>query len=831
MKDLFLRFSLVFSLLIAISPCNRVSSCFDEPGWEDTRAVFFNPEMGNDSTGLKPFFYTFKYLFPTDYDAFREAGTSNKEGDYRRNCREWQEYLGKNIDPEDIYEVIYGTSADSFSTAYQTRTLHEFLPGNTFLKALQKPAHAAALHYLDFAKRFEFQQYESGSDPWDEPEYYQNWFQRDSVSGARLTAEAAQQLASASDAFLRKRWAYQRINTLYYQAGEGAADSIRQVYKRYFHPDKDNTVLLPWALLKVAEVNDNVGEANYQLALVFDRCQSKRLRAIQLFNSKSAEKAMRFARNAHEKAAVLTLRDIQFPGKALPEIQRIARLDPKSTYLPLLITREINKLEDWILTPRLTGMDAWHSFRPDFDWDEHYDRKIDRWNRLNTEKDKAYLREVRTFTTQLAVKQRNNKNLAPFLQLAVSHLYYLEQRYTDAWRTLQKISDTSDARWRLQKKIQETLLLPLRADVRRASTQAALFERLNFIRKNTTLMADPERQLSRIYLTLSHAFWFKKDVVTAGLLFGRASEHTATRTEFFWMGNGILAFYDNLATFQDLEALERLIENKNKTPFQDFITQPFQGVELGESLGDWSNYERGNMASPVPTAEEIHDLKGTFALRDGDLKRCVREFAQIDTAYWNGRDAYWDEDLCGAVNLIAADSLPPLPGNNKYMIVQKMLNLQEEAARNPAKRAENYYLLGNAWFECSYWGRADMMLAGSGSSSETDAPDPHRRGPTYLSGRPALAKYGKIYYRCTRAAEFFRKSLANHPDPELAARAFYMLAECDRRDRWMTMRRGGGNEGGVASPMFRTWAKRYGKTAAYKECLDACPDLRTYLGK
>ena len=834
MKNLFLRCALVFSVLIVISPCNRITSCFSGPEWGDTRMVFFNPELGEDSTGLRPFFYSYYYLFPSDYDGFTSAGKDNTINDYHRNCREWQAYLGGNIDPEDIYQVIYGTVADSFLTALKTETLHDFLPGNTFLKALQKPAHAAALHYLDFAKRFEFQQFKTEDDPWDEPGYYRSVTIQDSVQMDRFAAEAAQQLAQAPDAFLRQRWAYQRINTLYYQAPEGAADSIRQVFKKHFDLGRDHTVLLPWALLKVAEVNANAAESSYQLSLVFDLCQSKRLRAVQLFQSALAQKALPYARNAREKALVLTMRAMQNPGRGLSELTRIARLYPQCPYLPLLVTREINKVEDWLMTRPLTGMEPWHSFEPDIDWDENYDRKIDRWRKVNALKDRQYLPALRTAVAQMADRQRRRPQQAPFFQLALAHLYYMEQRPADAWRTLQNIATKGNTYWNLQKHIQETLLLPERADVRRADVQVSLYEHLQYIREHAALLSEPARQLSRIYLTLSHAFLAKKDVVKAGLLFGRASRYTATRVEEWWTNTDAMGFYDNRAGMKDLEALERLLDKKEKTAFENFLTGPFQKAETVEWYSEWSYQDPENSARPVITADQVHELMGMFAMRDGNLKRAVAAFEKLDTAYWDEYYGTWAYDICGSTRLIAADTLPPMPGNTKYLIARKMLALQEEAIRNPAKRAENYYLLGNAWFHCSYWGWADGMLTRHGSSSETDAPDQFRRGPTYLTSRPDLARYGAIYYHCTRAASYFRKSLDARPDRELAARAYYMLAECDRRDRWMRIRRSPDmslTEGGVTSPMFRTWAKRYGETAAYKECLDACPDLRTYLGK
>lgn len=831
MKGFFLKLWLVFSLVaFVVSPCNRVNSCISYPEWYDTRMVFFNPELGEDNTGLRPFFYSDKLFFSNDYDGFYDVGRSNTENDYRRNCLEWQQYLGGRVTLDDIHHIVYGSDADDFMTAYSTKTLNTVFSGNTFVKALLQPRHEAALEYLDFAKRFEFQQFTYVNDPWNDEQRY-SW-QRDSTGVSKLADESLRKLAAATNPFLRKRWAYQVINTGYYAPERIPRDSLQRIFSRNFDIRNDTSVLMPWALLKIAEMNPNRLEANYQFSRVFDRCQSKRIRAMQLFQSASADATLRYAKKPEEKAAILTIRAMQNPGRGLADLQQIARICPNSPYLPLLITREINKVEDWLLTTRLSGMAPWVSSAPDYDWDENYDRKMSRWRRINAEKDQVYMARLRQFLQDCAVGSRRRARLLPLLQLAVAHLYFIENKYPESWQVLQQIKPGADKRWALQKQIQELLLIPHRRDVTRPTTQAALVRRLLYVRQNAQVMAQPAVQLGRIYLALSHAFFNKKDIATAGLLFGRAALNTATRNEHWWGDYSAHGFYDNLASIADMERLERLLDKKHKTAFEQFVTGPFVPVEVSPYPSEWGYFiEDNENPSPVPVRNKIHDLKGTFAFRDGNLARAWREFEQVDTAYWEGG---WDVDFCGSADLIAADTLPYSPGNTKARLVKKMLDLATEAARNPAKRTLNYYLLGNAWYHCSYWGHASGMFAAGKSNDDTDRPDQYRRGPTYLSNQPDPKRFGAVYYRCRRAARFFQRALDQHPDPELAARAFYMLAECDRRDRWMTARRQGESsrvqEGDVASPYFRIWAKRYGKTAAYEECIERCPGLRTYLG-
>ena len=830
MKTLFLRLLPVFSIVVLMVgiPCNRVNSCYHGPDFGDTNMAFFNPELGNDSIGLRPFYFTQSYLFDDSYGWMWGGTPDHFFTDYQQNCKEWQAYLGKNVEFKDVYEAMYDGNPDGFLTAMKTQTLAEYKPGNTFLKALQRPEHAPALAYFNFAKQVEFQQFESSDDPWAEDRNRYGWpaYNSDTLRLPRLASEAARQRSAAPDKFLRQRWAYQHINTLFYMGRDEDLDSIRQVFREHFDPRKDRSVVAAWALLKIAEINPNTAEANFQLSQVFDRCESKRFRVIQLYESGIEQQSIAYAQTRHERAAVLTLTAMRNPGRALSYLRSVAEIAPESPYFPLLLSREINKLENWLLTPRFSGGAGWYSFMPDYDWDENFDRKVDRWRAKAAVRDREYLRELRQF-----VQNETQKRPTPLLKLALAHLQYMEGNYEQSWQTLQKTRPGDNKLYVLQQKIQELLLLPHRADVRKPGTQQALYERLRYVREHHQLLAEPARQIARIHQALSVAFWERGDIPRAGLLFGRASNYVYVESNHFWTNQGIMTFYDNLASRSDLEALETLLRKKDKSPFEQYLMAQMQPEEVQGEYSEWQEFNSAADSTIMPGFDQLYELMGMHAMRDGDLAYARNVWAKVDTAYWGS----WSVDITGSPDFIASDSLRQVAGGmNNYQIADKMYRLEQEAAENPAKRAENYYLLGNAWYHCSYWGRAGSLLTYYRSINDTDEPLQRRRSPAYLNSRPDPARYGAMYYRCARAARFFQKSLACKPNPELAARAFYMLAECDRHSRWMDMRRQseyGEGEGGVASPMFKTWARRYKNTQAYKQCLAECPDLRTYLGE
>lgn len=830
MKNSFLRWSLVSSItaLFLTFPCNRVEPCFYYPEPDQISVMFFNPGVSDDSIAFRPFYLSYAYYFPSspqfwDAPGF-ESDTRQDSIDYRRNCLEWRQYLGGDISVSDIYQVVYSGKADVFMTAYATHSLQTQYPGNTFIRALQKPDNKAALDYLNFAKTLEFQQSESMIDPWAES-WPNSYAKGDSQLLAKLDYQSTQGLTNAQNDFLKHRWAYQRIQLLYYQHARHSDSSIQAIYKQHFNISTDHTILSPWALLKVAETNPDTTESTYQLAQVFDRCASKRKRVLQLFAPHRVEAALRLAQNPHERALLLSMRLFRNPGKCLPTLEQIAKEDPESPYLPLLLTREINKLENWLLTSKFTGENGWYIDKPDFEWDENYDHKLDKWIQKHQVQDREYVTKLQHFTSETLGKQKQKTTV---WQLALAHLQYMNGDFDQAWNTLESINPGQNLRWKLQLFVQELLVLPHRTDVRQSAIQAELVRRLEFIRAHGHAMITPEKQLARLHLALCHAFWKQNDIVSAGLFYGRACPSIWTKQESYASFPDVVNFFDNLASEKDLEKLVKVLQNP-QNPLEKYLTSPFAKIEGIEYLFNYGDLP----LTPWPSLDQLYELMGMFAMRNGDVNHARQAYALVDTAYWNNIHTGWNEDIFGSTELIASDTLPP--GHiNRLEIAEKMVQLEQEAINNRAKSAENYYLLGNAWYHCSYWGKACNVLARYRSTNDKDMPPIQPLSPTFLSWRPNVALYGQVYFHCSRAAEYYRKALEASTSPELATRAYYMLAECDRRSRWMKFRRSEKNsnrEGEVASPMFRTWSRRYKHTEAYKEILSYCPGLQAYLGK
>lgn len=808
-----------------------------EADWEQTRMRFFEPGLDGRAE-LSPFYYTQHWLYGSDDDPMGD--------DLRRNCREWQSYLGADVPLADIDTVLYGgTKPDDILTPLKINGLQQRFPRNLFIKKLLQPQHRAALEYLQFIMEIEFVQ-NAEQDPWFE--YGQGmqpdttFFNMDTAVTTLCRKSFDRLQASAANPFLEKRYAYQTIVCNRYYGSDSLAVAV---FDRYFNL-RDTTVLMPWALIHKAQCRQQAGDSlgyNYLLSRVFDGCNTKKIRAAELFVTKNTEATLALAPNGAEKAVVLTMQALQYPGRGMSLLRRIAGFDPGCRYLPLLISREINKLEDWTMTLKMTGYDIRPT--PESFYDELYsddapqnayeifDRKRAAWRRNNLIKDRAYLHELRDWVEAQA---RNNSlpGQRDFLQLAAAHLNFLEGNYAVAQSFLAKMSAKAAPRLLLQRDVETLLLMPYTHNLREPAAQNALSQQLRRIWAQKRYLDKPALQLSRLHFYCCHAMFRVGDIPAAGLFYNKAfltSNEGGTMYSFY----NQTEFFDAHATVADLDKLILLAKKGGNTAFERYLleTPPDLTDEEAQTNPDvfWWFDGSETVPPPLPKLNELLELQGTIAFREGDLKRSLAVFEQIPDTFWAGDNTLRVNIFADATHFPFGDSIEKRGG--KVEIVRQMLALEKESSSARGDRlAEICYQMGNGWFNCSYWGKSWYMFSYNRSYDDTDAPEVREAGN--FPGTPDVRKYGGAYFRFDRALAWYRRALAANPPKELAAKIEYMIADCDRYVRIMHSDSDYyGYDEDIKLPsssLFRQWARRYGRTATFAERMEHCPDLRTYLG-
>ncbi len=126
----------VFSTALACGP-----GLFED----DARFCLFRPSTINYPQ-LSAMQYSQKLFHYFNREDFESENTIN--------CKEWQQVTGQTVSYNDIFNLQYHTSPDSFLTAYQSQKWENF-NGNSFVKWLTAKRNRRSLEYFATAKAIE----------------------------------------------------------------------------------------------------------------------------------------------------------------------------------------------------------------------------------------------------------------------------------------------------------------------------------------------------------------------------------------------------------------------------------------------------------------------------------------------------------------------------------------------------------------------------------------------------------------------------------------------------------------------------------------------------
>jgi hypothetical protein len=820
-----LRESIIWAVIfvMALLPIGRTDGCGVYYFHDEYRMVFFNPGLVKD-----PELHSLHLLFGMPF-YYEPADPANQ--DYLRNCQEWVDYLGPAVQIQDVQRILYQTSADSVLSAIEGKQLSIYFPGNSFIKQLMLPSHAEALAYLKLAVHAEFAHF-ADTDPWGLNETLFDFDEKVKP----LLASATNKLKSIKDPFLIQRYAFQLVVQSRYAA---QSEQCLKYCDEYFPLDKPASILMPWAQLHKAEVlatQNRLDESIYILSRVFDLCESKKYRVHQLVNRQTLERGLKYAKTAKEKAVIFALLAYKNPGKSLQHLLKVAATDLDSRYFPQLLVREINKIEDWLLTSKVTflseddgswGGEAGVDYLPV----EEVGLRMKElpYLKKNLQKDLNYLRQVRGLVESLIGKTAPTQR--QFLHLAAAHLYYLDRQPLQAKMHLAKISMQANTSIQLQKNLIELLILPELMDISTPKAKNLIAASFQKIKGQADLLESRLRIYPKLMLYFSRLYQQKGDVVSAGLFYLRSSSIPTFSSDYNTAYYAKIRYFDEFASLEDLDELIVLAQKKHRSNFEKLLTDSLNVFEQKQYQDYWEqNHSEELLPLPVmPSLGQLYDLKGTIAFRQNRLKVALEAFEQLPDTYW--RDTYEFGSFLTHDPFVDAQSFPwegkRLELGSKKAMVKKMLQLEELAAKTGPQQAEAAYLLANAYFNSSYWGRWWMMDSYGKSAVSYGWGFQDRK-----SHNPETERVPRVYYKLSRAVAYYQKALQTTPNIELAARATYMLGYCEKFSKIVDgeFDKEYFDKGKVTyiSPIFSTFRKKYGQTLAYQECLKSCPELADY---
>ncbi len=680
-------FRLLLTALMFLLPRTMFQACTSDGEEEDFRFWLFQPNLVN-TVGLLPFTYS-SNLYYTPNDPHDKFGDKLDTTFYASNVEEWYIAAGKKGDRKDIHRLLYQTAPEGFSS--------NNVASEPFVQLLQQPENAELYNYLLFSK-----QCESGMN---NPSLWAEERQKHLVPIKNALISGETLLQNAQKPFVKLRTAYQLMKLSQY-----AGDTAKSVdyYEKYIKNAKSSSWIESSAMFYYATTIKDVIQRNFWLAKAFEWSIDKRKRAVQLFEFEHFDKTLLLAKTPHEKAVLQTMFALQKQGRQLPELEKIYALDPTNKDFNMLIEREVNKVESWLYTTALTYREM-----------DYFEEEGGGDKTKNLRNDFGYLKDLRRFVDKVVADGKQTDKA--FLQLSLAHLSFIAQDFDAADTYLKQVGNAKSSNNAIRIQLEITRVLNQVGRKLNVEAEQQIVNLMAFLEKEQNNILDYKVLKAQLMRWFAERFFAKGEIAKGVLL---TSKHHLT-LGFGSNDGGYVNFYHKLfelGTPKDYEALLALLDKKTGlTPFETFL------VSEPKPYAEYYNYDElvydektGKSYHPKKAPNKgwdlnkIKDYYGTHYLLNDNLEKAALVFKTIPVEFWDefpykkylsNNPFITDLRINGTSPL--NDTL--LRCNNKADLVQKIIDLKKEAQQNSAKRAEIYYLLGNAYYNMTQNGKSWLM--------------------------------------------------------------------------------------------------------------------------
>ncbi|MFV0605539.1 MAG: hypothetical protein ACK5NK_06810 [Niabella sp.] len=741
------------------------------PYGDDVRFCFFHPQAFSISSQYRPFIYT-SSLYNTAWEGEPDSEGSNMG--IQENAELWRVRCGNIPTVEDVIQGVYNLPISNKE--------------NTFFHYLKTHKDSLALQYLQFAKSCEtFNTFYN--DPWEKKTDDQR------PQRNRLIQQAIAMANRVTDGDIKKRYAFIAVRLAFYNKNTALVNNL---YTKYFTQVKAVNIIDYWALYFYALQQKDAAYKNYLLSLVFYNAPDKRFMCSQYINRTiPVARVLSYAKTNKDKAAVKLVYAVRNSGKALDELEQIQSLAPNSSGVDFLLLREINKLEDWILTPYYTYFESSLS-------ENWYDDNPITYAEIKSriDADKLYAKKLLQF-----IQSSNFKNkAAPELwQIAEAYTYFLLGEYTTAAEKIKTIGGTTASSKEVQYIINVIQSLNETANQKRGSA---------VIPKNTQqfLMDTNYRKNNKYIFAVGRELEYKNNTTDAALLYSKISnvyDEDYLNDVAYWKARNFrntlyFDFFDDYFFYMDAwyepEAVQQLINAiKNNQSHTSFDTWKFKNV--------------GNQLN------RLYDLLGTKFIRKNDLNNALVAFTNINDTLWSS--TYYPYATYLNVNTFYTNMYnehKTLPQDstkyNKREIVEKLQYHIKEAENTASpQRAYHYFLVANAYLNMSQYGNSWMM---------------RRYYWTSNAPRKTGLEDDAEYYGCLQAEQYYLQAGAVAKDKAFAALCLRMAGRCLK---YRLLQQHKGNDAAVFSKNTHFKQLKEKHPAYYNELISNCMSFEKYFAK
>jgi hypothetical protein len=774
----------------------NIIGCGGETDPYDYYISFFNQHISTNKT-YQPFYYTNSYFL---YDKDEPTPVSTLL------AKEWSEYCGNGVTEKDALQFVNKYALKDVTSLYygiEKKTplkLPDSVKRNSMTNYFVKNNDAEALGYIMYAKQIE--PYVYSESEWDGPK-------KDEAKVTKLIKNGLQLYNAAKKDIFKLKYGYQILRLNHYSGNY--ANTIVE-YENLIANNTTKSVLQPLCLSLKAGALFKTGNkklAAYLFSKAYAMSEAKRISNYLGFTwsiKRESDKKEYLAqcKTDEEKANMLTLFSLNTVDNDVATVNDIFKLSPANDALEVLAVREINKLEERLLTPTLQQEKGLKNIYIS------YNDNVD--SIMNLAKQDA-IQLTKLLHTISESKATSNKAL---FETGAAYTSYMLRDFSSAKKYLanakqlnpnSNVSDqwaltnlllTINEKDKIDAAFEEQILPSIQWLLQKVKTEKPINT------SNSWSDINPWKQFYRNLFNTILAPRYKKqgDVYKETLAYGAADK---IYNNFYAFGeNGGIDFLRNKLSVADVEKLYSLLNGK-QNKFEQFVIN--------------------NNTIQLST---VVDFAGTAYLREGNYTKAIEWLKKSPSATVVHKNPFVD---------LLYDLEEQLPTEKKFNITklafaQEMLRLQGLAKTDKANAAKHLYKMALGLYNTTYYGHTWELVQYYRSGSDG-----------YYMPDNATA-FEKEYYGCYASHNNFKAAMEASNNKEFKARCLFMMGKCSQKIiRQPQYNDFPGNydaydkaqaaylhtfKNNVYFPQF---VKEYKSTAFYDEAFNSCSYLRDFVSK
>lgn len=724
----------VFVSAFIISFPQNIIGCGPDADPYDYYTSFFSQHLASVST-FKPFYYTgYNFL----YDEQEPVDTRDVL------AAEWAAYC-RGVNAEDAESFVMQYALKDINSLYyaiekaQPLKIPDSVKRNSMTNYFLQQKDLEALGYIIYAKKVE--PYVAGDlNSW-EP------VKRDTAKMAKLILNGQQLYKAAKAPLFKLKYAYQIIRLAHYSNQYAAAIKY---YDQYIPTNDTKSVLKDLSLALKAGALYKAGDtrqAAYLFSKVFIETDVKRVSNYLGFNwavvkANRQEDYLALCKNNSEKAAMLSMFAMGSTENELPALKKIYALQPSLNLLEVIVTREVNKLEEKYFTPTLTTQAGGREFY--YTWSDGVN---DSAMKAGKEQAKALASFLSDAGDNAEVSNPGLLKTAAAYCAFITRDYHLANRYLSAAKKLKLTPKVAD-QWALtnllvtvneQEKITpafEEKILPSIKWLREKALAGTAVKIGYYETEEWKIFY--RNLMSSILARRYHA---QGDLHKEVLAIGSADNIFNIEVPGY---SNALEFLRNKLVSSDVEKLYALVTNKSLSNFDQYLVKN-NSLKLAD----------------------VVDFAGTAFLRDYKLDSAIAWFnkgSQENKKYSINKNPFI-ELLYDQEEFLSNDK----KSYSKLEFAKEMLRLQNVIKTDPEKAPAAFYKMALGMYNMTYYGYAWEMVQYERSGSDG-----------YFIPKSAT-QFQKEYYGCFTAHEYFMKAMKSSTDKNFRAKCLFMMAKCSQK--------------------------------------------------